>query len=176
MTTTIDETKPKATIRMHKPRKWDGASLFEECFKQGVAPAFDGGTFLGYVSAKSGRKVKATSMPKDISISLFTAYRNAEKKGIAKTENPEPTKVETKKKIVAAKTEKSEGKRHRIDVTKKIHLKVTENPKRKESGSHKVFELYKEGMTVEEFLKLEKQGAHLGHIRWDVAHGFISLS
>jgi hypothetical protein len=174
MTTTIDKNHKKATVRMHKPRKWDGAALFAECSAQRTQPSFgENGKFEGYRSLKSKRLVKSTLLPKDVSVSLFTAYRNAETK--AKTPAKATAKPESKKVVAKAEKPKTDDKRHRIDVTKKIHLKVTENPKRKESASYKVFALYKEGMTVEEFLKLEKKGAHLGHVRWDVEHGFIEL-
>jgi hypothetical protein len=54
-----------------------------------------------------------------------------------------------------------------------IKVLVEENPKRKGSEAHARFAKYKDGMTVDEFLK---KGGRTIDLNYDVAHKFISLS
>jgi hypothetical protein len=53
-----------------------------------------------------------------------------------------------------------------------IQVNRLENPKRKGSASAKRFELYRNGMTVAEFLKA---GGTRGDLNWDVSHEHIEL-
>lgn len=53
-----------------------------------------------------------------------------------------------------------------------IRLRVAENPKRAGSPSHRRFELYREGMTVKEFLKA---GGRRADLAWDVEKGWIAV-
>ena len=63
--------------------------------------------------------------------------------------------------------------RSSIASTAKITLCVGVNPKRHKSKARERFDLYKDGMTVEQFVAA---GGLLDDIRWDVKHEFISLS
>ena len=53
-----------------------------------------------------------------------------------------------------------------------IRLRVADNPKRAGSPSHRRFALYRDGMTVGEFLKA---GGQRSDIAWDVDKGWISV-
>lgn len=53
-----------------------------------------------------------------------------------------------------------------------VHLKSDKNPKRDGSSAHKRFALYRDGMTVGEFLEA---GGTMGDINFDSAKGFITL-
>lgn len=94
----------------------------------------------------------------------------------------------------AAATEKAPKKTQSELHVKKIYLveaKIREkmpegreglNPKREGSNGFRAFGLYKNGMTVAEFLKLASETKHEGKsvgsmadVRWDKDHGFIEL-
>jgi hypothetical protein len=64
------------------------------------------------------------------------------------------------------------GKRS-VVLAQKIKVVAKENPKREGTAAHKKFKLYKDGMTVEQFIA---KGGTLSCARHDVAHGFIKLS
>lgn len=70
-------------------------------------------------------------------------------------------------------TPKKGGRRvkHTNDLV--ITVNAKENPKRKGSRCHGEFALYKNGMTVGQYLKA---GGSRAGIRWDVDHGFISVA
>jgi hypothetical protein len=55
----------------------------------------------------------------------------------------------------------------------KIKVLAEENPKRKGTASHARFAKYKDGMTVDEFIK---KGGTAADVNYDVKHGYISLS
>lgn len=57
-----------------------------------------------------------------------------------------------------------------IQKTAVITLLVSENPKRGKSAE--VFSHYQSGMTVENFVAA---GGTTGDVRWDIAHGYISI-
>ena len=60
-----------------------------------------------------------------------------------------------------------------VDIDKsKIKLLVKENPKREGSTAHEQFALYKEGMTVRQYLEV---GGRTSGIKYDVAHEFVKL-
>lgn len=76
-------------------------------------------------------------------------------------------------KAPAKKAAKANGAtRSRVDPNAKIKLLVKENPKRGEK-SKKAFALYRDGMTVGEFLK---KGGTSADISWDTRHDFIKLT
>lgn len=91
----------------------------------------------------------------------------------------------------AAEKKESTGKRGRTSelagkqiflVEAKIREKMPEgrtilNPKREGSNGYKAFCLYKNGMTVEEFVKAatEAKVGGMADVRWDKDHGFIEL-
>jgi len=54
-----------------------------------------------------------------------------------------------------------------------ITVIATSNPKRKNTLSHKRFELYKTGMTIADYVKA---GGRTGDINYDVIAGFITVS
>lgn len=54
-----------------------------------------------------------------------------------------------------------------------ITVVATSNPKRKNTLSHKRFELYKTGMTIADYVKA---GGRTGDINYDVIAGFITVS
>jgi len=53
-----------------------------------------------------------------------------------------------------------------------VTLLVDYNPKRAGSSSHKRFEAYEDGMTVDE---AQKAGITAGDLLWDTKHGFIEI-
>lgn len=100
----------------------------------------------------------------------------------AASTNVETPKPEPKKKAkvmkAAVKTEPEVKARYAPKGTvtepgkQKIHLLVKSNPKRPGTKCYTWFEWYREGMTVASYFE---KGGKMDHIRWDVAHGFISL-
>ncbi len=54
----------------------------------------------------------------------------------------------------------------------RIKVLAKENPKRVGSASRERFSLYRNGMSVTEFLKA---GGSRADIRWDIKHGFIEV-
>lgn len=54
-----------------------------------------------------------------------------------------------------------------------ITVKVSANPKRKNTLAAKRFELYKSGMTIADYVKA---GGRTGDINYDVIAGFITVS
>lgn len=55
----------------------------------------------------------------------------------------------------------------------KVKLLVQGNPKKAGGAPAKRFDLYKNGMTVQEFLDA---GGTVADVKWDVDHGYIALS
>ena len=53
-----------------------------------------------------------------------------------------------------------------------INLLKKENPKRPGTKCYEHFKLYRDGMTVADYLKV---GGTRGDVNWDVAHGFIKV-
>lgn len=62
--------------------------------------------------------------------------------------------------------------RKRVDKNAVITILATYNPKRKNSGGHARFELYKDGMTVAEYVAI---GGKAADIRYDIAKGNIEI-
>ena len=62
--------------------------------------------------------------------------------------------------------------RRRADKSATIKLLVTANPKRQGTLTHARFELYRDGMTVAEYVKA---GGRTGDINHDVTMGYIAL-
>ncbi len=58
-------------------------------------------------------------------------------------------------------------------ITGTITLLVDQNPKRKGCACYERFNLYKDGMTTEEYIQA---GGKRDDIRWDIAHGFIQVN
>lgn len=83
---------------------------------------------------------------------------------VAQHGTTEPVKVAVPK----AKTPKKEP----VADKRVITLLVKENPKRPGSKAHARFELYKNGMTVEQFLAA---GGTLSDVAWNIAHKFIEV-
>ncbi|RPH73827.1 hypothetical protein EHM76_04820 [bacterium] len=73
----------------------------------------------------------------------------------------------------AAAAPKAPRNRFTLDGAKKIHLKVTENPRRKATNTYEIFKLYKEGMTVDEALKA---GVRMIDIKADLERGHIEVT
>jgi hypothetical protein len=84
---------------------------------------------------------------------------------------------EKPKKAKAAKPKaKPNGERKprgAFDPEAKISLLVSENPKRKKSKSHTVYALYKDGMSVADFISA---GGNYADLRWDVKHKFVRVA
>lgn len=82
----------------------------------------------------------------------------------------------TAKKTVAKKAAKAELKKvvraTRFADAAKITVKVAENPKRKGTKAHAKFAKYKSGETVKQHLD---RGVRRSSLRYDVAHGYISI-
>ena len=57
-----------------------------------------------------------------------------------------------------------------------IRVLVTTNPKRHGSYAAEIFNFYRDGMTVNDFVvAIGERRTALQHIRWDVAHDLIAL-
>ncbi len=53
-----------------------------------------------------------------------------------------------------------------------IKLKVSRNPKRPGSKAHARFRLYRDGMSVGEFLDA---GGTMSDVRWNIGHGYLCV-
>jgi hypothetical protein len=85
----------------------------------------------------------------------------------------EPPVKEEKVKAVREKLELKEAPKN-FTKASTIQILVKENPRRDGGTGHANYSNYVEGMTVAEFLA--KPGAHLGHLRWDVKHGYVAIT
>lgn len=160
----------KVTVKISAPRRWDGPSLYAECKAQGIVPTFASGKFDGYILKVTGAKITATKLPPTIPMPLYDAYLEAEKAATATP--PKGKKVKTPK---APKTPKpkAEGKRGRLDVTKRIKILAKESPKRKGSAAEKAWNCYKEDMLVSDYLA--KANGSRNNLLWDIAKGYVKL-
>ena len=68
--------------------------------------------------------------------------------------------------------EKQASTRKRFKKTATIQLLVTGNPKREGSLAHKRFALYKDGMTIADYIAA---GGRTGDINYDVANQLIEV-
>jgi hypothetical protein len=177
--TTATKKKPVSTVKLASPRKWDGASLYKECKEQGIYPSFESGNFVGYIDRQTNKKV-TTTLPSLSSIA-YDGYLKAEraaveaaksKKGVIISRTEVVQKMLKVKKVKAPKPAKTPSP-GRLDVTKAIHLKVKDNPRREGTAVAKSFDLYKEGMKVTEYLALSGSGRN--HLLWDMACGYVEL-
>lgn len=78
----------------------------------------------------------------------------------------------SKKKVATAPTGARRGRQPSWGVDAKIKILVDKNPKREGSKAHDQFKLYKDGMTIKEFLTKGGTSASLG---WDSAHKLIEI-
>ena len=84
-----------------------------------------------------------------------------------------PTGVKDSKKAKPkANSGGKKGTKSNLDPNARIKLLVEDNPKRAGSASHDRFALYKDGMTIGEFLE---QGGTTGDVYWDRGRGFIDV-
>jgi len=175
---TPEETTITATIA--SPKKWDGASVYKECKEQDVFPSFESGNFIGYIHAPTG-KVVSTSMP-TMSAVLYESYKKAESEAVEKAKKkaeaakPKPEKAPKAPKEPKAAKEPKEGRGRKpaFDKDAKITVVSEKNPRRPGCPGHASFEVYKNGMTVAEYLDTPQ--GETCHLRWDVDHGFITLA
>jgi len=79
-----------------------------------------------------------------------------------------PKVVKPKAKIMDPKKFKGT---YKYDRDAKIQVVVPKNPKREGSNGYKIFNLYKSGMTIREFLK---SGGRTIDLDWDRERGFIA--
>lgn len=90
--------------------------------------------------------------------------------------NPLSTLQPNEEGVLVPKTKRRGGKRELNEedpfLKQTISLQRKENPKRKGSKSARRFDLYRDGMTVLEFIKA---GGTRGDINWDTAHEHIVL-
>lgn len=85
------------------------------------------------------------------------------------TMNPKTQKTSTSTKKAA----KGGAKKVLFGDNQKITVIAKENPKREGTAAHKIFKLYKTGMTVAKALAA---GVSRGDLAWDTKHGFIKVS
>lgn len=84
----------------------------------------------------------------------------------------------TKERISPSKTKKrgndknKVGRQSRYDDNDTIKVLVNRNPKRRNSKAHEIFYLYKDGMTVKEFLEA---GGQRRDLNWNVAKNFMKV-
>lgn len=93
---------------------------------------------------------------------------------MAKRNAPADTSNDTATTETTAAAAPAEGKASSSRTPKSavIRLKTDSNPKRVGSNAHARFALYRDGMTVEEFIKA---GGTMGDINFDQGKGFIAL-
>ena len=94
-----------------------------------------------------------------------------EEQNMAKKTEKKPAEKSTPKKGLEKAQEAAAGKRAE-KLALKIKLLVKDNPKRAGTKGFKAFSLYKNGMTVGEFVNA---GGSLPDVRWDAEHDFIEL-
>jgi hypothetical protein len=94
---------------------------------------------------------------------------------VTKNAKGEVIEVEAAKGKQEAATKRKRGEIDMNDpfMRQTITVERLENPKRKGSASAKRFNLYKNGMTVGEFLKA---GGRRGDVNWDSEHEHITLT
>jgi hypothetical protein len=85
---------------------------------------------------------------------------------------PKAAKAKSKAKG-KAKANGERKPRGAFDPEAKISLLVAENPKRKGSAAHTVYALYKDGMSVADFISA---GGNYADLRWDVKHKFVKVA
>ncbi len=92
----------------------------------------------------------------------------------AKTAAPAAKKVPVKAPAKSTKKVAAKGGGRILSTLgdKKIKLLVKENPKREGTAAHKEFAIYKNGMKVSDAIA---KGLTTVSLRWDEAHGFISI-
>ena len=84
--------------------------------------------------------------------------------------NPFPAKRKNNKMVESMMTTKTSSAA--LPTTGYIKILVKANPKRPGTASYARFELYRDGMTREQFLKAGGKGVDL---QWDLAHGHIAF-
>lgn len=168
-----EERVKKQTARLTLKKLINGTEVFQECEAQAIRAKFtEEGRFLHYYSRYSGKEV-STSLPaldgqtKEEYIVALTIHKEG-KNMLTKTKKQKTIKPKTAK-------PKKEGTRahNMLDTDKSIHILVKENPRREGCPGWENFNLYKEGMIVEDYLKLE--GAGRNHLRFDISKGFVKL-
>lgn len=91
---------------------------------------------------------------------------------VATATKPKGTKAKAAK-PKAAKKANGDATRARFSGDSTITVLAGENPKQKGSAAHERFELYKNGMTVDQFLAA---GGLRADLSWDTRKGFVSIS
>ena len=96
----------------------------------------------------------------------------ATKKSAAKPAKPAEKKVAkpAEKKVAPVEKAAGPGRKSAFNDDMKIKVLAKENPKR--AGAAARFALYKDGMSVGEYIKA---GGLMADVRWDVKQGFISV-
>lgn len=130
--------------------------------------------------AAEAKNVKGIAMgSKDLWAMLETPRDPADGRIIEEAPAAPPADAPTKEDTVAkskSKPKKANGNGAKRGAAgrgdKKIHILSKENPKRKGTEAHKLFALYKNGMSVAEALA---KGVPSGYISWDVKHKYIEL-
>lgn len=97
----------------------------------------------------------------------------AKKKAVAEeVVEPKKSKASKGSKATAKEPSVSPIKAAKIGLDAKITILASENPKRAGSSAAAIFDLYKNGMTVEKFLAA---GGTRAALNYDVAHEYISV-
>lgn len=91
--------------------------------------------------------------------------------GVTTEDEPKMTTTITEESTPKA-PKKDAGRGRNFDPAAKIKVLVDKNPRRQGSATYDRFNLYRDGMTVEEFLAA---GGWNGDLRWDSARKFISV-
>jgi hypothetical protein len=116
---------------------------------------------------------KESTTTASIGTQLAAAVKKVTKRKLSakKVEATTAPKKSAKKSTV--KHAGNSGSRLRLNLKGKITIISKENPKRPGSGAHKRFALYKNGMTVEQFLKA---GGIPADVHWDSKQRFIKVA
>jgi hypothetical protein len=171
-------SKQHASLRI--ARTLTGEEVYKECMDQGLEPRFRGAVFDRWVDRHT-RKDAVTTLPPlvgEVREAFLKAYHEDIQKGAEEMEAEALKKAEKGPEAeTAAQTGESAENpfkaRSRVKPGQKIHLLAQANPRKPGTKVWTSFNLYKEGMTVEEYLKLE--GAGKNHLLWDIDCKFIEL-
>ena len=100
-----------------------------------------------------------------------TEVKSTSKTSFLPTPNPKEPKVKKEKVARDPNAVRVTGKSKDL-LTQVITVLATENPRRKNSETYKIFDLYKDGDTVAEFIK---KGGRIVDVKADVERKHISL-
>lgn len=190
-TAAADRVAKQATDKLALAKDKSGTQIFLACVEQDLEAVFNGTIWLGYFN-RVNKKRAFTRLP-ELKGAALEEFRLANEAFIkknpaahkshlvdTKTEKdalmttPKATPKAPKPRKTEAEDNAPEPKRGRPiqNADSRITILVKENPKRPGTAGHARFSLYKNGMTVAEFVAV---GGKTVDVAWDSKHNFIKL-